>query len=198
MFKMASQEEMKKEMGTTYLQTAFCGVAKIVGMEKITGSNGSKSEGIKFKIETEEGNTNFQLWYRKKDGSDNDYGIKQLTAIMGITKLNPQNFTTTIEHTPNGHEIEVIKMDRPVECGLYLDDKIETYNEKPIVKHEFKGAFYPTNKKTPAEHLVGKESTMYKYWCDVVERKKSTTPKREVNQQEVGTTSEFMEDEFPF
>ncbi|MGL5189246.1 MAG: hypothetical protein ACRC7S_06280, partial [Cetobacterium sp.] len=155
MFKMASQDEMKKEMGTTYLQTAFCGVAKIVGMEKVTGSNGSYSEGIKFKIETDEGQANFQLWYKKKDGADNDYGIKQLTAIMGITKLNPSKFETKIEHTQNGHEIEVIKMDKPVECGLYLEDKIETYNEKTIVKHEFKGAFNPTNKKTPAENLNG-------------------------------------------
>lgn len=198
MFKMASQEEMKKEMGTTYLQTAFCGVAKIVGMEKVTGSNGSHSEGIKFNVETEEGQANFQLWYKKKDGTDNEYGIKQLTAIMGITKLNPAKFEIKIEHTTNGHEKEVIKMDKPVECGLYLDDKIETYNGKEIVKHEFKGAFDTKTKKTPAENLNGKESTMYKYWCEVVERKKKTTPKLATQQQETTEIIEDNSDEFPF
>ncbi|MGL5191126.1 MAG: hypothetical protein ACRC7S_15920, partial [Cetobacterium sp.] len=90
-------------------------------------------------------------------------------------------------------------MDKPVECGLYLEDKIETYNEKTIVKHEFKGAFNPTNKKTPAENLNGKESTMYKYWCEVVERKKKTTPKSENNTiSATASDTGFTEDEFPF
>lgn len=196
MFKMASQDEMKKEMGASFLQTSFCGVAKIVGMEKVTGSNGSASEGIKFKVETEEGEGQFQIWFKKKDGSSNDYGIKQLTAIMGITKMNPEKFVTEISHDNFGNEIEKIKMDRAVECGLYLEAKSEEYNGKTRIKLEFRGAYYPQTKKTPAEQINGTEAKMFKSWSETVARKKNEAPAVKKQEEQINIEEEM--DSFPF
>ncbi|MGL5057555.1 MAG: hypothetical protein ACRC6A_09355 [Fusobacteriaceae bacterium] len=189
MFRMANTEEMKREIGNSYLKASHVGICKIIGLEQVFGSNGSASKGLKILVSTIEGEANFSIWYAKKDGSENEFGIQQLTAVMGIAKLNPANFKVEIEHTNFGKEIHKVAMSTTPEIGLYLEAKEEEYNGKSFTKHEFKGAFYPQNKKTVAEQLNNKEATQVKVWIEKVKSLSPTlAPAKETESQ----------DEFPF
>ena len=54
----------------------------------VQGSNGSKSAGIEFSLECDQGKLNYlTAWYQKKDGTCNDSGFNLVNAIMGLLKI---------------------------------------------------------------------------------------------------------------
>ena len=54
----------------------------------VQGSNGSKSAGIEFSLECDQGKLNYlTAWYQKKDGTCNTTGYNLVNAIMGLLKL---------------------------------------------------------------------------------------------------------------
>lgn len=54
----------------------------------VQGSNGSKSAGIEFMLDGEQGKLNYlTVWYQKKDGTCNDSGFNLVNAIMGLLKI---------------------------------------------------------------------------------------------------------------
>lgn len=54
----------------------------------VQGSNGSKSAGIEFTLDGEQGKLNYlAVWYQKKDGTCNDSGFNLINAMMGLLKI---------------------------------------------------------------------------------------------------------------
>ena len=54
----------------------------------VQGSNGSKSAGIEFSLECDQGKLNYlTAWYQKKDGTCNTTGYNLVNAMMGLLKL---------------------------------------------------------------------------------------------------------------
>lgn len=54
----------------------------------VSGSNGSKSAGIEFGLDCQEGKLQFMyVCYQKKNGDVNDSGYNMINAIMGLLKI---------------------------------------------------------------------------------------------------------------
>lgn len=54
----------------------------------VQGSNGSKSAGIEFSLECDQGKLNYlTAWYQKKDGTCNDSVFNLVNAMMGLLKI---------------------------------------------------------------------------------------------------------------
>ena len=60
----------------------------LLGAKYVYGSNGSKSAGIEFSLECQEGKLQYMsVYYQKRDGSVSTSGYNMIHAIMGLLKI---------------------------------------------------------------------------------------------------------------
>jgi len=82
-----NQESAVKAGSSDYVEVGGAYACTIKSAEYVTATSGAKS--FKFSIETSEGLKcgHINVYYQKKDGTENTYGTAIINAIMGLLKL---------------------------------------------------------------------------------------------------------------
>lgn len=198
MFTMTTKEELTKEIGNSFLHESYCGKATIVSMERVKGSNGSLSEGLKFIVDTDLGTANFTVWFKKKDGQPNEFGVKGLSAVMTLLNLDPSKFVIK-ESFENNKVRELINIPKDLEIGLFLEHFSESYDGKTIIKHNLRGSYSAKTGKTVAETFNKTEARMMNKWKEEAIRNNIDAGVYVSKSTEtVPNGADFQEDEFPF
>ena len=176
----------QNEGGGHWINKSGCYDLKIISAE-IKKSNSSSSEGVNIFFEGSLGKASLTLWYKKKDGTPNDFNVKQLNRLMYLCKLK-KNDVTTVE--VDGKKF--IKSFENKEIGAILHLELKSEKTETSLKD-----FYDIKtKKTSDEILNSKEAKNYYFWCE----KFIDAPELKYKKKEnIESKSETLnEDEFPF
>ena len=120
----------------------------------VQGSNGSKSAGIEFSLECDQGKLNYlTAWYQKKDGTCNTTGYNLVNAMMGLLKLQ------TLTSKQVGEEWVCPEFEGK-QLGLVVQKELFTKNDgSEGYKFEIVMPFSAQSRKTLKEALANAPAT---------------------------------------
>lgn len=187
-----NEKDIEKELseGGDYIQLSgnYIGTIEVA---EIVNSKTSSAQGVSITISTDEGKCRPVFWFKKADGTVNEFAKGQLNRLMYLCK------TKTIE-TEEVNEKTTISAFKDKKIGVFLEVKAKTDNN-----HEYnvKDFFHPQNKKTADENKSGKNAEKFKIWEANFKKNISASsteqkPKAETSTQSTPATNE--DDEFPF
>ena len=120
----------------------------------VQGSNGSKSAGIEFSLECDQGKLNYlTAWYQKKDGTCNTTGYNLVNAMMGLLKLQ------TLTSKQVGEEWVCPEFEGK-QLGLVVQKELFTKNDgSEGYKFEIVMPFSAQSRKTLKEAIANAPAT---------------------------------------
>lgn len=120
----------------------------------VTGSNGSKSAGIEFTLEAEQGKLQYlSVWYQKKDGNVNASGYNMINAMMGLLKI------TQLTSQPSGEDWICPEFEGKA-LGLVVQKELNTkLDGSDSYKFEVVMPFSAQSRKTLKEALANAPAT---------------------------------------
>lgn len=187
-----NEKDIEKELseGGDYIQLSgnYIGTIEIA---EIVNSKTSSAQGVSINLTTDEGKCRPVFWFKKADGSVNEFAKGQLNRLMYLCKIK------TIE-TEEVNEKTTIPAFKDKKIGVFLEVKAKNDNS-----HEYnvKDFFHPQNKKTADENKSGKNAEKYKIW--EANFKKSITNNQTEQKPKAATPTQATsapaeDDEFPF
>lgn len=178
----SKEENLNKELGgSDWINKSGVYAGKIIGAE-VVNSNQTSAKAIKFTIETDNGKCGPTFWFKKSDGSENNFAIEKLDRIKFLCKIKEIKIKKDEEKT-------ILPDFLGKEIGIFLEVK----KQERGLEYEVKDFFEVNSKKTSDEILGKKENNKFKYWTEKFSGsepiKKEITNKKE---------SSLDDDEFPF
>lgn len=189
-----NEKDIEKELseGGDYVQLSgnYIGTIEIA---EIVNSKISSAQGVSITISTDEGKCRPVFWFKKADGTVNEFAKGQLNRLMYLCKIKA---TEAKEEDVN--EKTTIPVFKDKKIGIFLEVKAKNDNN-----HEYnvKDFFHPQNKKTADENKSGKNAEKYKIWeanfkKSITNNQTEQKPKAATPEKATPATNE--DDDFPF
>lgn len=163
----------------------------------VQGSNGSKSAGIEFSLDGEQGKLNYlTAWYQKKDGTCNDSGFNLVNAMMGLLKIQALTSKQVGEDW-------VYPEFEGKQIGLVVQKELFTKNNgSEGYKFEIVMPFSAQSRKTLKEALANAPATAVDKMLPLLRTKDNRTNQgRQANtgyqQQNDNSMPDWMQDDVP-
>ena len=187
------ESDLDLEKGATKkIEKSGCYVLEILKAKIVAGSNGSKSQGIKFLVkDEEEAVASFSIWHKNKQGEVVEFNKAMLSVLCYKNKINAnKGFEVYMEGSDT-----YIKNFEGATAGVFLD--IEEKEHQPTGNMYFsgdcKGFFDPSTKLTTSEERREEEEPKrYNYWAEKWKQPLAFAEGISVTQDTAGS------DEFPF
>ena len=162
----------------------------------VQGSNGSKSAGIEFSLECDQGKLNYlTAWYQKKDGTCNATGYNLVNAMMGLLKLQ------TLTSKQVGEDWVCPEFEGK-QLGLVVQKELFTKNDgSEGYKFEIVMPFSAQSRKTLKEALANAPATAVDKMIPLLKTKDNRNKSQGGHQQPAATSNDqmpdWMQDDFP-
>ena len=162
----------------------------------VQGSNGSKSAGIEFSLECDQGKLNYlTAWYQKKDGTCNTTGYNLVNAIMGLLKLQ------TLTSKQVGEDWVCPEFEGK-QIGLVVQKELFTKNDgNEGYKFEIVMPFSAQSRKTLKEAMANAPATAVDKMIPLLKTKDNRSKAQGGYQQPAATSNDqmpdWMQDDFP-
>ena len=155
----------------------------------VQGSNGSKSAGIEFSLECDQGKLNYlTAWYQKKDGTCNDSGFNLVNAIMGLLKI--QQLTSK----QVGEDWVCPEFDGK-QIGLVVQTELFTKNSgQESYKFEIIMPFSAQSRKTLKEAMANTTAAAVDKMIPLLKTKDNRSKAQGGHQQTGGATQSHSDD----
>lgn len=181
----SKESNLTKEVsgGNEWLNHSGCYAGKIVECE-IINSNSTQAKAVKLVVETPIGKCAPVLWFKKADGTDNEFAIEKLDRLKFLCKVKE------VKPSTQGSKTTLpIFIDK--EVGMFLEVKAAEKGHQ----YEVKDFYEPKSQKTTDEILGKKEAKQFAFWND---KFKSAAPVERKEATSAATSTEESDDEFPF
>ena len=165
----------------------------------VQGSNGSKSAGIEFSLECDQGKLNYlTAWYQKKDGTCNTTGYNLVNAMMGLLKLQ------TLTSKQVGEDWVCPEFEGK-QIGLVVQKELFTKNDgSEGYKFEIVMPFSAQSRKTLKEAMANAPATAVDKMIPLLKTKDNRS-KAQGGYQQTGVAQQsnsdnmpdWMQDDFP-
>ena len=157
----------------------------------VQGSNGSKSAGIEFSLECDQGKLNYlTAWYQKKDGTCNTTGYNLVNAMMGLLKLQ------TLTSKQVGEDWVCPEFEGK-QLGLVVQKELFTKNDgSEGYKFEIVMPFSAQSRKTLKEALANAPATAVDKMIPLLKTKDNRN-KSQGSYQQVGGVQQSTQDDMP-
>src|SRR5574344_44115 len=157
----------------------------------VQGSNGSKSAGIEFSLECDQGKLNYlTAWYQKKDGTCNDSGFNLVNAMMGLLKI--QQLTSK----QAGEDWACPEFDGK-QIGLVVQKELFTKNNgQEGYKFEIIMPFSAQSRKTLKEAMANSPATAVDKMLPLLKTKDNRS-KAQGGYQQAGAAQQSHSDDMP-
>jgi len=165
----------------------------------VQGSNGSKSAGIEFSLECDQGKLNYlTAWYQKKDGTCNTTGYNLVNAMMGLLKLQ------TLTSKQVGEDWVCPEFEGK-QLGLVVQKELFTKNDgSEGYKFEIVMPFSAQSRKTLKEAMANTPATAVDKMIPLLKTKDNRSKSQGGGQQTGGAQQsnsdnmpDWMQDDFP-
>ena len=165
----------------------------------VQGSNGSKSAGIEFSLECDQGKLNYlTAWYQKKDGTCNTTGYNLVNAIMGLLKLQ------TLTSKQVGEDWVCPEFEGK-QIGLVVQKELKTKdNGEDSYKFDIIMPFSAQSRKTLKEALANAPATAVDKMIPLLKTKDNRSKSSGQHPATSGTATQgsdqmpdWMQDDFP-
>ena len=157
----------------------------------VQGSNGSKSAGIEFSLECDQGKLNYlTAWYQKKDGTCNTTGYNLVNAMMGLLKLQ------TLTSKQVGEEWVCPEFEGK-QLGLVVQKELFTKNDgSEGYKFEIVMPFSAQSRKTLKEAIANAPAIAVDKMIPLLKTKDNRN-KSQGSYQQVGGAPQSTQDDLP-
>ena len=157
----------------------------------VQGSNGSKSAGIEFSLECDQGKLNYlTAWYQKKDGTCNTTGYNLVNAMMGLLKLQ------TLTSKQVGEEWLCPEFEGK-QLGLVVQKELFTKNDgSEGYKFEIVMPFSAQSRKTLKEAIANTPATAVDKMIPLLKTKDNRN-KSHSSYQQTGGAKQSAQDDMP-
>ena len=157
----------------------------------VQGSNGSKSAGIEFSLECDQGKLNYlTAWYQKKDGTCNTTGYNLVNAMMGLLKLQ------TLTSKQVGEDWVCPEFEGK-QLGLVVQKELFTKNDgSEGYKFEIVMPFSAQSRKTLKEAIANTPATAVDKMIPLLKTKDNRS-KSQVGYQQTGGAPQSTQDDLP-
>ena len=157
----------------------------------VQGSNGSKSAGIEFSLECDQGKLNYlTAWYQKKDGTCNTTGYNLVNAMMGLLKLQ------TLTSKQVGEEWVCPEFEGK-QLGLVVQKELFTKNDgSEGYKFEIVMPFSAQSRKTLKEAIANAPATAVDKMIPLLKTKDNRI-KHQGGYQQTGGAQQSTQDDMP-
>ena len=157
----------------------------------VQGSNGSKSAGIEFSLECDQGKLNYlTAWYQKKDGTCNTTGYNLVNAMMGLLKLQ------TLTSKQVGDEWLCPEFEGK-QLGLVVQKELFTKNDgSEGYKFEIVMPFSAQSRKTLKEAIANAPATAVDKMIPLLKTKDNRN-KSQGGYQQTGGVQQSTQDDMP-
>ena len=157
----------------------------------VQGSNGSKSAGIEFSLECDQGKLNYlTAWYQKKDGTCNTTGYNLVNAMMGLLKLQ------TLTSKQVGEEWVCPEFEGK-QLGLVVQKELFTKNDgSEGYKFEIVMPFSAQSRKTLKEAIANAPATAVDKMIPLLKTKDNRS-KHQGGYQQTGGAQQSTQDDMP-
>ena len=157
----------------------------------VQGSNGSKSAGIEFSLECDQGKLNYlTAWYQKKDGTCNTTGYNLVNAMMGLLKLQ------TLTSKQVGEDWVCPEFEGK-QLGLVVQKELFTKNDgSEGYKFEIVMPFSAQSRKTLKEAIANAPATAVDKMIPLLKTKDNRS-KSQGSYQQVGGVQQSTQDDMP-
>lgn len=184
----SKEENVSKELnqGGEWINKSGCYGGNIVEAE-IVNSSGTQAKAVKLVIETAIGKCSPTLWYKKKDGTDNEYAIEKLDRLKYLCKVKNVEASTQDSKT-------VLPCFIGKEVGVFLEVRAAEKGHN----YEVKDFYEPKSQKTSDELINKKEAKNFKYWNGKFKDAAPVENKPKAAESAQQTSNAVEEDEFPF
>ena len=158
----------------------------------VQGSNGSKSAGIEFSLECDQGKLNYlTAWYQKKDGTCNTTGYNLVNAIMGLLKLQ------TLTSKQVGEDWVCPEFEGK-QIGLVVQKELFTKNDgSEGYKFEIVMPFSAQSRKTLKEAMANAPATAVDRMIPLLKTKDSRNKSQGGFQQQSSAQAPGHNDDLP-
>ena len=165
----------------------------------VQGSNGSKSAGIEFSLECDQGKLNYlTAWYQKKDGTCNTTGYNLVNAMMGLLKLQ------TLTSKQVGEDWVCPEFEGK-QIGLVVQKELFTKNDgSEGYKFEIVMPFSAQSRKTLKEAMANAPATAVDKMIPLLKTKDNRNKSSGQHPATGGTATQgsdqmpdWMQDDFP-
>ena len=157
----------------------------------VQGSNGSKSAGIEFSLECDQGKLNYlTAWYQKKDGTCNTTGYNLVNAMMGLLKLQ------TLTSKQVGEEWVCPEFEGK-QLGLVVQKELFTKNDgSEGYKFEIVMPFSAQSRKTLKEAIANAPAAAVDKMIPLLKTKDNRS-KSQGSYQQTGGAPQSAQDDLP-
>ena len=157
----------------------------------VQGSNGSKSAGIEFSLECDQGKLNYlTAWYQKKDGTCNTTGYNLVNAMMGLLKLQ------TLTSKQVGEDWVCPEFEGK-QLGLVVQKELFTKNDgSEGYKFEIVMPFSAQSRKTLKEAIANAPATAVDKMIPLLKTKDNRN-KSQGSYPQVGGAQQSTQDDLP-
>jgi len=158
----------------------------------VQGSNGSKSAGIEFSLECDQGKLNYlTAWYQKKDGTCNTTGYNLVNAMMGLLKLQ------TLTSKQVGEDWVCPEFEGK-QIGLVVQKELFTKNDgSEGYKFEIVMPFSAQSRKTLKEAMANAPATAVDKMIPLLKTKDNRNKAQGGSQQQSSAQAPGYSDDLP-
>ena len=159
----------------------------------VQGSNGSKSAGIEFSLECDQGKLNYlTAWYQKKDGTCNTTGYNLVNAMMGLLKLQ------TLTSKQVGEDWVCPEFEGK-QLGLVVQKELFTKNDgSEGYKFEIVMPFSAQSRKTLKEAMANAPTTAVDRMIPLLKTKDSRNKSQGLSQHSPQANEPQWDSDMPF
>lgn len=188
MFWTTNEADLTKEVkGGSYINKSGIYTGKIIE-SNIIDSKSSSAQALVVVLESEEGKSRLTFWYKKADGTENEYARTNLNRLLFLTKT--KNSDLKLEVKDNKKFVPVLL---GKEIGAIIEVKAK---DEENVDYNLKDWFEIKSKKTADEIKNNHDAKNVAYWTEKFKNAQPIITKKK--DEKTSNENVEVEEEFPF
>lgn len=151
-----SKEYLMEDATTNYIEKSGCYEFEIKKAEHFN-SPSSKAQALKLFLENDLGSAVLSLYFKTKEGSDNQFNLRNISHLAFLTRVPMENVEAT--YSTEDKSKLLYKCFHEKRIGVILECR---EGEKGSTEYILKSFYDPKSKRTSKEIKSGEEAETYK------------------------------------